>query len=76
MVTLSINGGRKNKISRGDILGALTSKDGTPGADEGKIDRMNYLTFVAIKRRSAQRALEILQTGPIKGRRFLAILND
>ena len=76
MVTLSINGGRKNKISRGDILGALTSKDGIPGADVGKIDRMDYLTFVAIKRRSAQRALEILQTAPIKGRRFLAILND
>ena len=76
MVTLSINGGRKNKISRGDILGALTSKDGIPGADVGEIDRMDHLTFVAIKRRSGQRALKILQTAPIKGRRFLAMLND
>jgi ATP-independent RNA helicase DbpA len=76
MVTLSINGGRKKKISRGDILGALTSKDGIPGADVGKIDRMDHLTFVAIKRRSAQKALEVLQTAPIKGRRFLAIIHE
>jgi ATP-independent RNA helicase DbpA len=76
MVTLSINGGRKKKISRGDILGALTSKDGIPGADVGKIDRMDHLTFVAIKRRSAQKALEVLQTAPIKGRRFLAMIHE
>jgi ATP-independent RNA helicase DbpA len=76
MVTLSINGGRKNKISRGDVLGALTSKEGIPGADVGKIDRMDHLTFIAVKRESARKALEVLQNAPIKGRRFLAILNE
>jgi ATP-independent RNA helicase DbpA len=76
MMTLSINGGRKKKISRGDILGALTSKDGIPGADVGKIDRMDHLTFIAVKRESAKKALEVLKNAPIKGRRFLAILNE
>ncbi len=76
MVTLSINGGRKSKISAGDILGTLTAKDGINGSDVGKIDRMDYLTFIAIKRKSAKRALNILETGIIKGKRYLAMLND
>ncbi len=76
MVTLSINGGRKNKISAGDILGALTSKEGIPGSDVGKIDRLDFLTFVAVKRDSAEKALKILESKPIKGRRFLAMIND
>lgn len=76
MVTLSINGGRKNKISAGDVLGALTKEEGIPGSDIGKIDRMDYLTFVAVKRRSHRRALKMLLSGTIKGRRFLAKIND
>ena len=76
MVTLSINGGRKNKISPGDILGTLTYKDGIAGSDVGKIDRMDNYTFVAVKRKSAKRALHILETGRIKGRKYLAMIHD
>ena len=76
MITLSINGGRKNKISPGDILGALTSKEGISGDEVGKIDRQDYLTFVAVKRESAEKALKVLETGQVKGRRFKAIIND
>jgi ATP-independent RNA helicase DbpA len=76
MVTLSINGGRKNKISAGDILGALTSEDGIKSSDVGKIDRLDYLTFVAVKRNSAKKAFKILASRSIKGRRFRAIVND
>ena len=76
MVTLSINGGRKNKISPGDVLGTLTAKNGISGSDVGKIDRMDYLTFIAIKRKSAKRALQILENGTIKGKKLLAIIND
>lgn len=76
MVTLSINGGRKNKISAGDILGALTSEGGIKGADVGKIDRMDHLTFVAVRRKSVNNALRMLQSAPIKGRRYRAMIND
>lgn len=76
MVTLSINGGRRQKISAGDILGALTKSGGVDGKHVGKIDRMDNLTFVAIRRVSAQKALKAFQSQTIKGRRFLAILND
>ena len=70
MVTLSINGGRKNKISAGDILGALTSEGGIQAGDVGKIDRLDYITFVAVRRESSEKAFQILSQGTIKGRQF------
>jgi ATP-independent RNA helicase DbpA len=76
MVTLSINGGRRNKISAGDILGALTSPKGIPGDDVGKIDRLDYITFVAVKRESAAKALKVLEEDQIKGRLFKAMIHD
>lgn len=76
MITLSINGGRKSKICPGDVLGVLTSKDEVDGCDVGKIDRMDYLTFIAVKRKSAKRALYALETGMIKGRKLLARIHD
>lgn len=76
MVTLSINGGRKNKISAGDVLGALTVNDGIPGEDVGKIDRQDFITFVAVRRESAPRALAVLSQGLIKGRQFKAMIHN
>ena len=76
MITLSINGGRKNKISAGDILGALTAKGGIAGSDIGKIDRLDYITFVAVKREVADKAFKVLDQKNIKGRSFLAILHE
>ena len=76
MITLSINGGRKNKISAGDILGALTSKEGINGSAVGKIDRLDFLTFVAVKRDSADKAQRVLEDGHVKGRRFKVMIND
>ena len=75
MVTLSINGGRKNKISPGDILGALTSSDGLEGADIGKIDRLDFLTFVAVKKRVSVKGLKIIESRPIKGRMYKSIIH-
>ena len=75
-ITLSINGGRKNKISPGDILGALTIPEGIPGEDVGRIDRQDNITFVAVKRDVLERAFSLLENGKIKGRKFKAMIND
>ena len=76
-ITLSINGGRRNKISAGDLLGALTSpRDGIAASDVGKIDRQDYITFVAVKRPAADRAMKLIEEEPIKGRRFKAMRHD
>ncbi|MET0028958.1 MAG: ATP-dependent RNA helicase DbpA [Candidatus Thiodiazotropha sp.] len=70
MVTLCINGGRKEKVRPGDILGALTADGSVPSAKVGKIDIFDRLAYVAIDRSVRKRALRILSEGNIKGRRF------
>jgi len=68
MVTLCIDGGRKNKMRPGDILGALTGEAGIPGSEVGKIDVFDFHTYVAIARSSAGLALSRLSANRIKGR--------
>ena len=70
MVTLSINGGRKDKVRAGDILGALTANTDLPGKLIGKIDIADNLAYVAVERPIAKQALKILSEGKIKGRKF------
>ncbi len=70
MVTLCINGGRKDKLRAGDILGALTASNGLPGKQIGKIDIFNKLAYVAVERSIAKPALKILAEGKIKGRKY------
>jgi ATP-independent RNA helicase DbpA len=70
MVTLCVQGGKKQKVRPGDLLGALTGEAGISGDQVGKINVMNFVAFVAIKRESSQKALGRLLNGKIKGRRF------
>jgi ATP-independent RNA helicase DbpA len=70
MVTLCINGGRKDKLRAGDILGALTANSGLPGKQIGKIDIFDKLAYVAVARPIAKQALKILAEGKIKGRKY------
>lgn len=70
MVTLCIDGGRKEKVRPGDILGALTADDAVPSAMVGKIDIFDHVAYVAIDRSIRKKALRVLSEGKIKGRRF------
>lgn len=70
MVTICIEGGRKDKLRPTDILGALTGEGGLAGADVGKIDIFDIRAYVAVKSHVAVKALKRLQAGQIKGRRF------
>jgi ATP-dependent RNA helicase DbpA len=70
MVTLCIRGGRRDKLRPGDILGTLTSPGGLEGAQVGKIAIGERLSYVAVEREVAQRALTHLGREPIKRRRF------
>jgi ATP-independent RNA helicase DbpA len=69
-VTLCIDGGRKNKLRPGDILGALTGEGGIAGSEVGKIDVFDFHTYVAIMRQSCDQALASLGRNRIKGRFF------
>ena len=67
-VSLCIAGGRKNKLRPGDILGALTSNGGIQGQDVGKIDVLDFVAYVAVRRPVARQALAHMQKSKIKGR--------
>ncbi len=69
-VTLSISGGRKAKVRAGDILGALTAEGGIAGSEVGKIDVMDFLSYVAVVRAVATRAEKKLSGSKIKGRSY------
>jgi ATP-independent RNA helicase DbpA len=72
MATLQIDGGKRQKIRPGDILGALTGVDGIDGADVGKITVFANWAYVAVKRESAAAALKKLCHGKLKGRAIRA----
>jgi ATP-independent RNA helicase DbpA len=70
MKTLVIDAGRQDKLRPGDILGALTGDAGLDAKDIGKIDVFATRAYVAITRSLANKALERLRAGRIKGRNF------
>jgi len=70
MVTLQLDGGKKQKVRPGDILGALTGEDGIAGKQVGKIDIFPNRAFVAVSRDAAKAALKKLSEGKLKGRSF------
>ena len=68
MVTLQLQGGRKEKLRAGDVLGALTGEAGLRADEVGKITVNEYSTYVAVARARARTALEALTHGKVKGR--------
>ncbi len=70
MATLQIDGGKKQKVRAGDILGALTGAQGIAGKDVGKIQLFDNRAYVAVARELASVALKKLGEGKLKGRSF------
>jgi ATP-independent RNA helicase DbpA len=68
--TLRIDGGKKQKVRPGDILGALTGENGIAGKQVGKIDIFDNCAYVAVNRDAAKAALKKLSEGKLKGRSF------
>ena len=70
MITLQIDGGKKQKVRPGDILGALTGKDGIAGNQVGKITVGSQSAYIAVEKEVGKRALKLLGEGKVKGRSF------
>ncbi|WP_020407272.1 ATP-dependent RNA helicase DbpA [Hahella ganghwensis] len=69
MATLCIDGGKKNKIRPGDILGALTGDAGFKAEQIGKIDIFPFHSYVAVNNDIGKAALKRLMNGKLKGRK-------
>lgn len=72
MTTIQINGGRKNKLRPGDLLGALTAEGGVPGEVVGSIDLFDTYSYIAVRNAQVKEALWQLANRPIKGRQYRA----
>ncbi len=72
--TLVIGSGRKDKLRKGDVLGALVKDGGIPADAIGRIDLADKSCAVAIRRDLADRALTYLQRARVKNKRVRAVL--
>tara|TARA_R110001592_G_scaffold2519_2_gene14744 strand:+ start:10078 stop:11514 length:1437 start_codon:yes stop_codon:yes gene_type:complete len=78
MSTIQIDGGKKQKVRPGDILGALTAKNADAknggaeinGKDVGKISVLDNKSYVAVNKKVLKTALRKLSTGKMKGRTY------
>lgn len=66
--TLHINAGRKEKVSRGDIVGFLINNLGLEASRIGKIDLRDHAAYVAVPRESLP-TLAALPVTKIKGKK-------
>jgi len=63
---LYISAGKKDKISKGDIVGLLTKKGGLEGSDIGVISILDFSSYVAVKRNLAEKVLKRVHQEKLK----------
>jgi ATP-independent RNA helicase DbpA len=68
--TIVIEGGKKDKLRAGDILGALSGDGAIDAKAIGKIDIYERQSYVAVKTQEAKKAFNYLQSGKIKRQHF------
>ena len=68
MTRLFFNIGRLQRVSPGDILGAITGEVGIKGSDIGNIDIFDKYSFVEVNPKDAQKVVEVMSTNSIKGK--------
>ena len=65
-VCLYISAGKKNKISKGDIVGLLTKKGGLQSDEIGLITTLDFTSYVSIKRSLATKTLANIKAEKLK----------
>ncbi len=70
-VTLYIGKGKKDKLSKGDILGFLCQKGGLDKTEIGRIDVKDHYAFAAISRNKLRQTVRQVEGQKIKGMKTL-----
>ncbi|MBC5991521.1 DEAD/DEAH box helicase [Pontibacter cellulosilyticus] len=68
--TLHIGGGRKDRISPRDIVGALIAEAGLKADQIGKIEIQDRMSYVAVPENQSKSIAAKLSEGKIKGRKY------
>ena len=67
--TLYISAGKKDKVSKGDVVGFLLQKGGLQKDELGLIDLQDQAAYVAVSRTKAEQLMRTLQNEKLKNRK-------
>ena len=68
--TIYISGGRKNKLSKSDIVGFLLQKGELSKEDLGLIELKDFASFVAVRKSKTKELLKKLVNQKMKGKKY------
>lgn len=69
-MTLYVSGGKKDKISKMDIVGFLCQKGNIEKSDLGKIELLDYMSFAAVRYEVAEQVVKAVQAEKMKGKKY------
>jgi superfamily II DNA/RNA helicase len=69
-ITVYVSGGKKDKLSRIDIVGSFSKVGKLEKDDLGKIEILDFMSFVAVKRTKVARLVKDMQVEKIKGKKY------
>lgn len=75
-ITLYISGGKKDKLSKIDIVGFLSKKGNLQKEDIGKIEVMDFMSFVAVKKEVTEDLLKAVQAEKMKGKKYKIVVTN
>lgn len=73
-ITLYINGGKKDKLNKVDIVGFLSQKGKLEKTDLGLIIVKDYNSFVAVKKHKVKSLLPLVQQEKMKGTKYRIVV--
>jgi ATP-independent RNA helicase DbpA len=73
-ITIHLKAGKKEKLSPGDIVGAILAKTQLQANQIGKIEIFDHFSYVAVPFESGNAIVDILNQGKIKGKKIRASL--
>ena len=75
-LTLYISGGKKDKLSKMDIVGFLSKKGNLSQADIGKIEVLDQMSFAAVRKDLAAGVLRAIQSEKMKGKKYKIVVTN
>jgi ATP-independent RNA helicase DbpA len=74
--TLCLNGGKKTKLRKGDILGTLCKEIGIDADNIGRIDITDNNAYIALNHKVVKKVHSALKNVRIKKRKYLSWILD
>lgn len=68
-ITLYISGGKREKVSRGDILGFIVKEGGVNASEIGKINVYDHYSLVQVNKKDASAIMKISESKKLKGQK-------